>query len=246
MKIHVEGRWVALTLLVIVGFVGVVAVAVRFVRLPVPPAAPGANERKSIGMGKLGGGEAGTMVSDQMLLDPVPLFVPTQWNSSQPETPELTRRELGAAFEPFAASYNYSDARAGIAFPELPIPTNAVTALTYGRPANLFEAWGRLDREEGPLPARVALLEVIHAKTGRIVLSAPLTPPTIPDAFRNADWQPVELVATVDATGLIGTPMLTQGSGIDAVDNFLRGFLSKSFHLGERLPAGFYTLRVGP
>lgn len=246
MKIHVEGRWVALTLLVMVGFVGVVAVAVRFVRLPAPPVGPVAPERKSIGIRNLGGGEAGTRVSDQMLLDPVPLFVPTQWNSSQPEVPELTRRELGAAFAPFAASYNYSEARAGISFPELPIPTDAVTALTYGRTANVFEAWGRLDREERPLPARVALLEVIHAKTGRVVLSAPLTPPSVPDAFRNADWRPVELVATVDATGLIGTPMLTQGSGIDAVDVFLRGYLSKSFHLGERLPAGFYTLRMGP
>lgn len=246
MKIRIEGRWVAVTLLVIVGFAGIAALAVRFVRLPASPAKPAVNERKAIGIGPLGGGEGGAVLNDQMLLDPVPLFVPTQWNSSQPEIPELTRREPGAAFQPFSASYNYSEAKSGIGFTEIPVPSSPVAALAYGRPANPFAVWGRLARDEQPLPARSALLEVIHAQSGRVVLSTPLTPANPPDILKTSDWQPLELIATVDAAGMVGAPQLTQGSGIDAVDNFLRGYLSKQFHLGERLPSGFYTLRVGP
>jgi hypothetical protein len=88
-------------------------------------------------------------------------------------------------------------------------------------------------------------MEVLQAKTGRIVLAAPLNAqPT--DRFPVVDWKPLEMVVAVEAAGMVGEPTVTSGSESEEVDNYFRALIVKQFRVGARLPPGFYTLRIGP
>ena len=253
MKLPLEGRWLWLAVAIAAVFAGALVLAVRFISLPTPPAATSATNNtverrvRGIGLAPMDGRAGSELQREQALLDPDPLFLPTEFNASQPRLPEIIRREPGASFQPVAAKYAFSYAEAPIAFPEVvTVPPRPVDSLTYGHEQNPYEVLGRFAREESPLPARLAIIEVVQASTGRVVLSTPLTTADAPPQVVTADWPPLELLAAVDVTGLIGTPVLTRKSGIEAVDKFFRSYLAKQFHLGERLPPGLYMLRVGP
>lgn len=248
MKLPLEGPWLGLAAVIAAAFVGVLVLAVRFVSLPtLAPVKPAPPQAGGIGIAPADGARASALLKEQALLDPDPLFLPTEFNASQLRLPALIRREPGATFQPVSAKYTYTYAAAEIGFPEaVTVPTQPVDALTYGRLQNPYEVLGRFARQESPLPPRLAVIEVVHAKTGRIILSAPLSAPDAPAQLATADWRPLELLAAVDATGLIGLPVLARGSGVDVIDTFFRSYLAKQFHLGERLPPGFYALRVGP
>jgi hypothetical protein len=247
MKLPIEGRWLALIVLIAAGFTAALIFAVRFVQLPVaqprslPPATNG------IGIARINPQTAGTRVSDDALLDPDPLFLPTPFNASQPELPPFIRREPGTVSQPIGPEYTFTYERAAIAFPEVvDVPARPLDSLTYGHVQNSYDVFGRFSREEAPLRSRLAIIEVVQAKTGKVVLSAEIAPPLLPVPALSADWGPLELLAAINETGLVGLPDLSRGSGVEAVDSFFRTYLAKQFHLGERLPSGFYALRIGP
>jgi hypothetical protein len=246
MKMPLEGRWLALAVVLAGVFTGVLMLAVKFVSLPTPPPAKARAPRSGgIGIAPTDSATGSALLKEQALLDPDPLFLPTQFNASELRLPELVRREPGATFQSVSAKYAYTLAEAPIAFPEpVVIPAQPVDSLSYGRTQNMYDVLGRFDREESALPARFAVIEVVQTKTGRTVLSAPLAEG--PALLAASDWRPLELLASVDATGLIGLPVLARGSGVEAVDTFFRSYLAKQFRLGERLPPGFYSVRVGP
>jgi hypothetical protein len=246
MKMLWEGRWIALVLVLAGIFTAGLLLAVKFVSLPTPPPAKILAPRSGgIGIAATDGATGSALLKEQALLDPDPLFLPTEFNASELRLPELVRGEPGATFQAVSAKYAYSLAAASITFPEpVAIPAQSVDSLTYGRTQNMYEVLGRFDREETALPARFAVIEVVQTQTGRVVLSAPLIEG--PALLASSDWRPLELLASVDATGLIGLPVLARGSGVEAIDTFFRSYLAKQFHLGERLPPGFYAVRIGP
>lgn len=246
MKAPIEGRWLALMTVLAGAFAVLLVVAVRFVRLPGLPEQP-TRPGTGIGIIRLDPTAEGDGVSDQALLDPDPLFLPTRYNASQLELPGLMRREPGAAFQAIDAKFAYSNAAAGIPFPDtMTLPEQPVEVIRYGRERDPFDGLGRYRRTEMPLTARVAVLEVVETASGRVVLTAPLSPATVPRAVTAGGWEPMELMATIDVTGLVGVPKMWRNSGVDAVDVFFRNYLAGAFHLGERLPPGVYILRVGP
>lgn len=247
MKLPIEGRWLALIALIAGGFVGALMLAVRFVRLPEPVKPTLPRITSGIGLAPTGVSVEGATLREQALLDPDPLFLPTGYNASQPKLPELIRREPGTAFQPVLPNYTYTPAIAEITFPDVvTVPAKPVDSLTYGHLQSPYEVLGRFGKEEIPLSPRLAMIEVVQMRTGRVVLSAPVIPQDTPPFFSSADWAPLELLAAVDRTGLIGLPGLSRGSGVESVDSFFRSYLAKQFYLGERLPPGFYTVRVGP
>jgi hypothetical protein len=247
MKLPLEGRWLALIALVALVFVGGLMIAVRFVRLPeVEKLAVGPAET-GLGIAVLDAEEDSARLEEQALFAPDPLFLPTPYNASELAVPELRRREPGAAFAPGSAKLTYSVDAATIPFPEVfPMPARAVDSLIFGKRDGLYPVLGRFATEEPALPARMAFIEVIQSKTGRTVYSAALTIDDAPEAIRSANWRPLELLTTVDASGMIGLPVVASGSGVASIDSFFRSYLAKAFHLGERLPPGFYILHVGP
>jgi hypothetical protein len=247
MKLPIEGRWIVLIALVAAGFLGALVFAVRFVQLPVTKQLVAPVTSTGIGIARVDPYANRASLSDDALLDPDPLFLPTPFNASQPQLPPLIRREPGTASQPIAAKYAFAYEQAALSFPEVvSLPAQPIDSLTYGRVQNPYDVVGRFEREEAPLPSRLAVVEVVQVKTGKVVLSAEIAPVNVPLMVVNADWKPLELLAAVDATGLIGLPDLSRGSDVEAVDSFFRSYLAKQFHLGERLPPGLYALRVGP
>jgi hypothetical protein len=228
-------------------FSGVLGLALHFVRLPhevqvksEKPVVPGAN---LIALNSKGGDKA--LLDQATLLDPRPLFLPTPFNTSQPSLPISTRREPGQVFPLFGSKLTFVEANADLRFPPaVTAPEDPAKALEVGHTANPFFDYGRQDDTATAVPARVAYLEVLQAKTGHRMLTQPLV--GVDSPALQADWHPMELLAVVDRNGLVIRPTIVSGSGNDEVDSFLRNFLAKGFRLGEHLTPGIYALRVGP
>ena len=248
MKFPLEGRWLGLAALIAVVFAGGLVLAVRFVSLPeLAPAAKTPAQHGGIGIAAAGDAASGASAEDRALLDPNPLFLPTEYNASEVRLPAIVRREPGASLQAASAKFEYTEAGAPVRFPEVvAAPGGAVEALSFGRASNPYEVFGRVRQPAKPLPERQAFIEVVQTVSGRIVFSAPLVVADAPEQLRTADWRPLELLAAIDATGLIGLPVISSGSGVDAIDAYFKTYLARQFRLGERLPPGFYALRVGP
>lgn len=179
-------------------------------------------------------------------VDPMALFLPTTLNSSDPALPTSFRREPGYALKPIDPKLTYAQYEMKVVLPEpIQTPADAGQAVRVGEGPNPFYAFGRINFPYTPLSPRLAFLEVLQARTGRIVLAAPLK--ALPTGkFPAVDWQPLEMAVAVESAGLVGEPTVTSGSGFEEVDRYFRDLLLRQFRLGARLPPGFYTLRIGP
>jgi len=179
--------------------------------------------------------------SDMNLLDPTPLFLPTEWNA-RPKT--VSVNALSEPFTDFSASYTFAEDAAKVTFPAaVAIPTKPADALVIGPPEAPFLGMGRLDREVAAPPARDALVEIVALGDGRQVFRQALQgvhPPGEVDLY----W--LEFLAVVASTGLVGSPALTTSSGVEQIDSFYQNYLEKVLRAGERLSPGFYRIKVGP
>ena len=179
-----------------------------------------------------------------VLLDPEPLFAPTKWNAGSRPLPEDLQRQPGGGGELFRPQLVFSPERLAPIFdPPLTAPTRAVAALA-GASATRWESFARRDQAVGAMEARDAAIEVHALRDGGIVWQEALR--GLPELVRNRDWEPAEFSVAVAASGEVGAPSLAISSKIEAIDAFFRVFIAKNFHLGERLPPGFYRVMVGP
>ncbi len=190
---------------------------------------------------------AGKAVGDQVLrekaelLDPTPLFFPTEWNYGQRALPESSLRQPGQVFgnsEPKLTVAEQNLAPYGVE--ATPVPEKLSDVLAQGNEAP-FAGLGQIDLPQFTLPVRAGYLEVRALGNKDAIVSQPLSGINPP---RN-DYVPVEFLVVVGPAGLIGEPILTSGSGWDEVDNFFRSYLVKSYRLGERLHPGRYHVLVG-
>jgi hypothetical protein len=61
-----------------------------------------------------------------------------------------------------------------------------------------------------------------------------------------AQWRPMEFIAAVDPSGLVGPLVPTSRSGADDVDTYFGHYLADTLRVGQRLAPGFYRITVGP
>jgi len=253
-------RLAALMLVALVALAAGVALMVRIVRLPALPQARPAqiDAATSLNLSRVSANQRGQLFNEEaQLFDPTPLFLPTPRNASQVDNNAILRHEPGESFPMIEPRYAYPDDSFAITMPDpLPVPAQPVEVLGYGRTPTPYAQFGRADRPEKPLPARMAQLEVIQMKTGRTLLTLPLPVPTPataaaiapPDDLATADWKPLEFLAALDIAGFVGAPALVEGSGSPAVDDFFANYLVKTLRIDARreLGADFYLLRIGP
>jgi len=242
-----QGNTLGIAIVISVILVALVVLAATRVRLPksVDQKLPKPNPTSvAIARADNKGGSA-ALLAQVELYDPKPLFLPTPINNSDPTLPATLRREPDNAFKTISPQLTLAEYEMSIVLPEpITVPKTVVEALHTGETANPFFTFGRINYPYTPLPKRLAYVEVVQAKSGRTVLAAPLTARPN-DNLPPVDWQPLEMVVAVEASGMIGTPTVTSGSGFEDVDDYFRAFIAKQFRLGARLPPGFYMLRIG-
>lgn len=189
------------------------------------------------------GAAAGSRILQERaeLLDPTPLFFPTEWNYGQRPLSQAGQRLPGEVFDRFEPKLTVSEqaiAPYGVEVEALPEKLSDVLAQGNEAP---FAGMGQVDIQTSTLPVRAGFVEIQDLKSGKSILSQSLTgiqPPRM-------DYAPIEFLVVVGRVGLIGDPILTSGSGWDEVDTFFRTYLVKSYHLGERLSPGRYRVIVG-
>jgi hypothetical protein len=175
------------------------------------------------------------------LLDPTPLFFPTEWNYGQSPLSPTTQKLPGQVFGSFEPKLTVTDqAIAGYGTEDVPVPEKLADVLVQGFEAP-FAGIGEIDLQTSTLPVRAGYLEVSELGNANVVIQQSLTGIQPP----RSDFAPIEFLVVAGSAGLIGDPILVSGSGWDEVDSFFRTYLVKSYHLGERLPPGRYRVVVG-
>jgi hypothetical protein len=191
----------------------------------------------------------GNNPSDQILreradlLDPTPLFFPTEWNYGQRPLPDRLRRQPGQVFGSFEPKWHFTEQELKLTVGDAaPTPEKPADLLTQGNQSP-FAGLGQVDVARQPLAARSGFVEVRGFKDGgKVVIEQTLVGVNVP----RADFSPVEFIVVVSPAGVVGEPLLASGSGSDEVDSFFRTYLVKTFRLGERLIPGSYRVFIGP
>jgi hypothetical protein len=191
---------------------------------------------------------AGNTTSDQILreradlLDPTPLFFPTEWNYGQRALPERLLRQPGQVFGIFDPKLTVLDQGLKSYGKEAdPAPEKLADVLAQGNEAP-FAGIGHVDVVLPPLPERDGYLEVRSFKDSKVIVGQSLKLTSLP----RLDYAPLEFIVAVSAAGIVGEPVLASGSGWEEVDVFFRTYLVKTFRVGERLSPGHYRVLVGP
>lgn len=251
---HEHRRLAALTVLALVALIAGVTAVMNIVYLPAPtPRAP-AGEPGALKLAYTGDNRNRLLDEEARLLDPAPLFLPTQYNFTQAETGKITRREPDQAFHSYPASFAYPDDTFAVRFSDaLKIPENPVDALDYGHTQTPYANLGRVEQNEKPLAPRQAHLEVVQIKTGQTLLGLSIPYPDspaaeLPEALVIGDWRPLEYLVAIDVAGVASPPTLMKGAAAPALVQYFANHLGRTLHLGARreLPPGIYILRVGP
>jgi len=239
--------------------VGAIAVVVLLFRSPRRPPSPPSGAIPAVEMGEFGAASKGSVLDDQAIFkDPTPLFLPTEWNSSPPDS---GRGAPEGTFKGYPPAYLFSENELHLNLPPpIAVPANPADALAANPPGNPFLGMGRTDEAIAPLAPRWAFVEILTAATGQTVFSQALTAGgdagEVPAVLSEGSWQPVEFFAAVDAAGLVGelaptvraeTPMddtflQLDGEALRALENAL----TRKLRIGARLPPGFYRICVGP
>lgn len=191
---------------------------------------------------------AGNTKTDQILreradlLDPTPLFFPTDWNYGQPALPDRLRRPPGQVFGSFDPKFTVDDQNLKTYGSESArAPEKLADVLTQGNEAP-FAGIGHIDTVRAALPERVGFLEVRSFLGGNVIIEQALTDLALP----RLDYAPLEFVIAVGSAGVVGNPVLATGSGWEDVDAFYLSYIVKTFRVGERLKPGSYRVLVGP
>lgn len=181
------------------------------------------------------------VIRGTMLRDPTPLFLPTEFNSSRKD---YVPKEPGGTFAGFQARLTFREAALELHLPPpVALPGSPADALVGDPPGAPFMGFGRTDISVEHVVPRGAYVEIMEAGTGRSVLSRPVADAHPPEAV---PWKPMEFMAAVDASGLVGPLVLTVHSDVAEVDAYFGRYLAETFRIGQRLEPGFYRICVGP
>jgi hypothetical protein len=176
------------------------------------------------------------------LMDPTPLFFPTEWNFGQRPLRESMRPQPGQVFSSFGEKITLGEQKIKVYGGEpAVVPESLSDVFVQGNEAP-FAGLGQIDLPRPRLAGRSSFIEIRSLGSGDVITQQSLVDIPIP----RPDYAPLEFLAVVSSAGLIGDPILVVGSGWEEVDSFVRSYLVKTFSLGARLGPGRYRVLVGP
>ena len=217
------------------------------VSIPVAPEPTGFEAQppgEVLAMARFSESQADARVAEHLeLRDPTPLYLPTRWNSGVVQ-PSMTREASpGTSFEAIEPKLVFGRDEPDVAFPEvLSLPRTAAAAVRNEPVRPAFDELARREISPVMLDERGAFAEVRRADDGRSIFAGPV----------DMAWPesgllpPVELLLAVDATGLIGDPVVTESSGDPEVDQQAVEVVGASRGIRAVLRPGIYRILLGP
>jgi hypothetical protein len=195
----------------------------------------------TLGLAQISRGEATELLAEQILAyDPAPLFIPSAMNCSEAELPAGIRPGSEGPFAEIPARFTRSTP---LRFPsKLKTPRDPVEGLGRTGGNNALLALDRTDGVEATEGGAGVRIEVLKVGTRDWVGAGEL--PVAPVVGFD-DWQPLELMGALNREGFVGELVVMTTSGSSEIDDNFRSLLRKNVLFGGRLPAGFYTFRVG-
>ncbi|HTJ79042.1 MAG TPA: hypothetical protein VL357_08610 [Rariglobus sp.] len=242
MKVKQRFPWIPVSAAAAVLVVGVVA----WLQIPaVIPAVKTGAPMPILGFTRPDSDSKSDVLAEQLAAyDPTPLFLPTPMNSGQKMVSFGDQANASGPFSDLAPRLVFSPDKDNITFPPIvAVPAGPVQGLTLSNRREVPLAMGRTDDVGKQLPPRAGYLEAVRSVDNRVVLTLSL-PETVNRP--EADWQPMELLGAVSSFGLVGDLAVTVSSGSDVVDDYFSAQLTRTVRVGDRLPPGFYTFRIGP
>lgn len=221
---------------------GVVALVVALFRAPdARPIEPSNATPQSVTLAP----DTDALLSEEAAMrDPTPLFLPTEFNASGSAWSPETRRELLSSFGGYEPKLRYREANVSLGMPPaVQVPQKAADAFGTDRPVRPFLGLGRSNDRAAPLATRSAFVEVAAAGDGQLIIAQPIADARPP---ADAAWQPLVFLLAVDASGVVGPPVLTESSRVAAVDSYFEGYVIRVLRIGERLGPGLYRVGIGP
>lgn len=171
--------------------------------------------------------------------DATPLFFPTEANFRSLNL--AAGRPLGQVFQDFPEVLKFQADAPRFGAEVVTPPETPAELMEKGNEAP-FAGFGQVEDERGTLQARWARVEAKSLQDGKLALAFDIGSAGSPAA----EFGPLEFAAKVNPAGLVGSPVLLRGSGVDEVDNFARDYLVKTARIGAQLPPGNYRITVGP
>ena len=183
------------------------------------------------------------MAEEARFFDPTPLFLPTEWNADQKGLPDSILRNPNRLFADYPAKLQFAQDELALTFaPPHSLPASPAEALSQLPDQTPYLGMGRKDEQVPVLVSRGGFLQIVAVQTGRVVLEQSMPEATPPAGF----WRPLEVMAVVNAAGLVGRLSTVVSSGVEEVDIYFQNHLAETFRIGQRLPPGFYRVCVGP
>lgn len=232
-----------------------VVAAAALLRLPgAPPAGQGRAPLPTVSVTNPGPTGSSPLLAEKLKLDdPTLLFMPADAERGETLLNGSLRPDAGvpaATVTDQKLSFSPDSLGAGtlaVQFSEpVPAPQNALEGLRLTERPDAPLTLGRTDNSATNLPTRTGWVEAVAtAKTAnsQVAWSGELGRS---DRVPAGDWDPLELLGAVAPSGLVGNLVVTRSSGSETVDNQIRQLLTLTLHVGQRLPPGIYTFRVGP
>jgi len=195
--------------------------------------------------------ETDTLLKEEAeLRDLRPLFLPTDRNAALPD-PKLEPGRTVLDSDRLKRSFAESDVQLGAELP--PVATVGGRPAAQASPIDALDAEGadpgllgigRRETANEPFPPRGAFLEVTALSDGRRVWAERLPSEAGPASER--PWNPLEIIAAIDRSGLTSPLIVTEGSRIEEVDLHFKNYLTNFYRIGERLNPGIYRIVVAP
>jgi hypothetical protein len=248
---HSRPRWIIASL----GALTVIVVLMMLFRFPASPtpltrAEPALESRQAIVNVARPDDRNRVLEEEAELRDLRPLFLPTERNAALPEP----RLEPGRTFlDNDQLNRTYTDSEAQVSKDLPPITTLAGKPVEQAGPLDALspaentwslQSFGRETARVQPVPTRSGYLEVAAFTDGEIALAAELPMSARPSGDKS--WGPIELMGVIDAAGLVGPLVVTDGSRVEEIDTHFKNYLAQKYRIGDRLSPGFYRITVAP
>lgn len=187
------------------------------------------------------------LVEQALLYDSEPLFLPTNWNANPERVGRFLVVEDASPFEPFAEARmielvtldTYQDV-------SLPLETLSVPeeVLSLENP-QLFAEFGQMSLPQQESSTAGLSVAIYDLSDGTVFYEAH-HPAAIENLLPNWElWTVIELLVIVDASGIVGEPLVAESSGKLEIDQFLQQFCLTE--LGRHLTqTGYFRIYVGP